>query len=308
MKVYRDLASIEISNHTACGIGNFDGVHLGHQKLVETILECSKTKRLDSLIFTFDPHPSTIINPNNGTKLIMSNSKKQKIMESYGIDHFVLAPFTHEFSKMDYKDFVYNILIEKCRAKVIVIGFNYRFGYKGMGTAESLMHLCNQVGVETVIIPPVTYEGNIVSSTYIRKLLEKGDVKSASKLLGRPFTIEGQVIQGRGLGKRLGFPTANLSLDKDLVLPARGVYAVLVSWKDSIYKGIANLGIRPTFNGDVIAFEIHLFDFGGNLYGEKLEVSFVQMLRPETKFTSTDDLVRQVQKDMLCAREILNTI
>jgi len=299
---------MKIPNFTVCGIGNFDGIHLGHQKLLQTILECSKSKNLDSLIFTFDPHPSAVLNPNNCAKLIMTNDKKKQIMESYGIDYFVLAPFTHEFSRMDYKDFAHDILINKCRAKIIVIGFNYRFGYKGLGTAETLKQMCNEVGVDTVIIPPVTYEGNIVSSTFIRSLLENGDVKSAAKYLGRPFTIEGLVTYGKGLGNKLGFPTANISLDSRLVLPARGVYAVLVSWNNNIYKGVANLGIKPTFSSNDIVLEVHIFNFSGKLYGEKLEVSFIQKLRPEIKFDKLEDLVKQVQYDVVCAERILNAI
>lgn len=308
MRVYRDLSSIKLPNYTVCGIGNFDGIHLGHQKLVQTIIKHSKSKKLDSLIFTFDPHPSAVLNPNNSARLIMSKDKKKQIMESYGIDHLVFAPFTQKFSRMDYKDFISNILFGKCRAKVIVIGFNYRYGYKGLGTAENLKRVCSEVGVETVIIPQVTHEGNIVSSTFIRSLIEKGDVHSASKYLGRPFAIEGKVIQGKGLGKKLGFPTANISFNKELVLPTKGVYAVLISWNENVYKGVANLGTKPTFDGKDIVFEVHLFDFCGQLYGEKLEVSFVQKLRSEIKFTTPDDLVKQVQKDMECAKEILNAI
>jgi len=308
MKIYRDLSSIIIPNDTACGIGNFDGVHLGHQKLIKTLLECSQSKNLDSLIFTFDPHPSKVLFPNNGVKLIMTQDKKRKIIESYGIDHFVLAPFTQEFSKMDYKDFVHKILIEKCRAKVVVIGFNYKFGYKGLGTAESLKQLCSEAGIDTIIIPPVTHKGNIVSSTFIRSLLEKGDVRNAAKYIGRYFTVEGRVEQGKHLGKSLGFPTANIYPDTDLVLPAKGVYAVLVTFNNKIYKGVANLGTKPTFNGNDIVLEIHLFDFSGNLYGQKLEVSFIQNLRSEIKFDKPEDLVKQVQRDLHNAKEILKAI
>lgn len=308
MKVYRNLSSIKIPNYTACGIGNFDGVHRGHQKLVQTLLKYSKSRNLDSLIFTFDPHPSAVLSPNNSVKLIMTQNKKREIIESYGLDHFVFAPFTEEFAKMDYKDFVFKVLIEKCRAKVVVIGFDYRFGYKGQGTAESLKKLCSEAGVETVIIPPVTYKGEIVSSTLIRSLLEKGDVKSAAKFLGRPFTVEGLVEQGKGIGKSLGFPTANISLPEELVLPAKGVYAVLVSLNNKIYKGVANLGTKPTFNGEDIVLEIHLLDFSGTLYGERLEVFFIQNLRSEIKFDKPEDLARQVQRDLINAREILKAI
>lgn len=308
MKVYRDLSSITIPNYTACGIGNFDGIHRGHQKLVQTLLQYSQSRNLDSLIFTFDPHPSRVLSPKNSAKLIMTQNKKKQLIESYGIHHFVLAPFTQEFSKMEYKDFIYNILIDKCRAKVVVIGFNYKFGYKGLGTAENLKQLCNEIGVDTVIIPPVTYKGKIVSSTLIRSLLEKGDVKSAAKYIGRPFTVEGFVQHGKGIGKNLGFPTANVSLENELVLPPRGVYAVLVSWNNNIYKGVANLGTKPTFNGNDLVLEIHLFEFDDILYGEKLEVSFIQNLRSEVKFDKPEDLAKQVQRDLLSAKEILKAI
>ncbi|NLZ52594.1 MAG: bifunctional riboflavin kinase/FAD synthetase [Thermoanaerobacteraceae bacterium] len=308
MKVYRDLSSITIPNYTACGIGNFDGIHRGHQKLVQTLLQYSQSRNLDSLIFTFDPHPSRVLSPKNSAKLIMTQNKKKQLIESYGIHHFVLAPFTQEFSKMEYKDFIYNVLIDKCRAKTVVIGFNYKFGYKGLGTAETLKQLCNKAGVDTVIIPPVTYKGNIVSSTFIRGLLEKGDVKNAAEYMGRLYTIEGYVQHGKGIGKRLGFPTANVSLEDELVLPARGVYAVLVSWDNNKYKGVANLGTKPTFDGNDLVLEIHLFDFDGILYGKKLEVSFVQNLRSEVKFDKPQDLAKQVQKDLINAKEILNAI
>lgn len=308
MKIYHDLSSLKIPNSTVCGIGNFDGIHRGHQKLIETLLQCSQTRSLDSLIFTFEPHPSRVLSPNNSTKLIMTLKQKQKIMQSYGINHFILAPFTREFSKIEYKNFIYDILINKCRAKVVVVGYNYRFGYKGEGTAQSLKELCGEKGIDTVIIPPVTYNKETVSSTFIRSLIEKGDVKNAAEYLGRPFKIEGFVQHGNGIGKKLGFPTANISLEQELVLPARGVYAVLVLRQGNIYKGVANLGIKPTFNGSDVTLEIHLFDFNGELYGEKLEVMFIDSLRNEVKFKKADDLIRQVQRDFVNAKEILKAI
>lgn len=308
MNIHRDLSSLQISNYTVCGIGNFDGIHRGHQKLIEKLLKHSKTRSLDSLIFTFEPHPSRILSPNNSAKLIMTLNQKKRIMRSYGIDHFILAPFTREFSKIEYKNFIYDILINKCRAKVVVVGYNYKFGYKGEGTAQSLKELCNEEGIYTVIIPPVTYKGETVSSTFIRSLIEKGDVKNAAEYIGRPFNVEGFVQHGNGIGKKLGFPTANVSLEEELVLPARGVYAVIVSWQGNIYKGVANLGIKPTFNGSDVKLEIHLIDFSGKLYGEKLEVMFIDNLRSEVKFDRLEDLVRQVQIDLVNAREILKAI
>ena len=278
MKIYRKLSSLQLANYTVCGIGNFDGIHRGHQKLIKELLQHSQNRNFDSLIFTFEPHPSKVLSPNNSTKLIMTLKQKKKIMSSYGIDHFILAPFTREFSEIKYKNFIYDILINKCRAKVVVIGYNYKFGYNGEGNAQRLKELCQHEGVDTVIIPPVTYKDHTVSSTFIRNLIEKGDVKSAAEYLGRPFNIEGIVRHGDGIGKRLGFPTANISLDQELALPAMGVYAVLVSLKGNVYKGVANLGIKPTFNGSDMRLEIHIFDFNGELYGKKLEVMFIEKL------------------------------
>ena len=308
MEIYHDLSSLNIPNYTVCGIGNFDGIHRGHQKLIETLLQCSQTRNLDSLIFTFEPHPSKVLSPNNSAKLIMTLNQKKRIMRSYGIDHFILTPFTREFSKIEYKNFIYDILINKCRAKVVVVGYNYKFGYKGEGTAQSLKELLSKEGIYTVIIPPVTYKGETLSSTFIRSLIEKGDVKNAAEYIGRPFNVEGFVQHGNGIGKKLGFPTANISPEQELVLPARGVYAVLVSWLGNIYKGVANLGVKPTFNGSDMRLEIHLFDFNGELYGEKLEVMFIDNLRSEIKFDKAEDLVKQVQRDFVNAKDILKAI
>ncbi|HHY70065.1 MAG TPA: bifunctional riboflavin kinase/FAD synthetase [Thermoanaerobacterales bacterium] len=308
MKIYRDLLALQIPNFTVCGVGNFDGIHLGHQKLIKNLLQCSKIKNHDSLIFTFEPHPSKVLSPNNSAKLIMTLKQKKKVMRSYGIDHFVLAPFTREFSKIKYKNFVYDILIKKCKAKVVVVGYNYRFGYKGEGTAQSLRELCYREDIETVIIPPVTHKGETVSSTFIRSLIKKGDVKNAAEYMGRPFNIEGFVQHGNGIGKKLGFPTANILLEQELILPARGVYAVLVSWKGNIYKGVANLGIKPTFTGNDMRLEIHLFDFNLELYGEKLEVMFIDNLRSEIKFNKAKDLAAQIQRDIINAKKILKSI
>lgn len=308
MKIYHELSSLQISNCTACGIGNFDGIHKGHQKLIKELLRSSQIMNIDSLVLTFEPHPSKVLSPDNNIKFIMTPNQKQQIMKSYGIGHFILAPFTLEFSRINYKDFIHDILINKCNAKVIVVGYNYRFGYKGEGTAHTLKEICHKEGIDTIIIPPVKYKGQIISSTFIRNLIEIGDVKSAAEFLGRPFTIEGFVQHGNGIGKKLGFPTANILPEQDLILPPRGVYAVLVRWKDSIYKGVANLGLKPTFNGDSIRLETHLFNFNKELYGEKLEIMFIDNLRPEIKFNTAEALAMQIQNDLIRAKEILKLI
>ncbi len=304
MQIYNDLTSMNLPNYTVCGIGNFDGVHKGHQELIKKLLCTAKEKYLDSLILTFEPHPLKVLSPNSNIKLITTLEQKKKIMRSYGIDHFVLAPFTDEFSKIDYTDFIYDILIKKCRAKVVVVGYNYRFGYKGRGTAEALKEICGKNGIDTIIIPQVTYNGYTVSSTLIRELIEKGDVKTAAELLGRPFTIEGIVKPGNSIGKKIGFPTANIAPEENIVLPPKGVYAVLARRENNVHTGIANLGVKPTFNGSNLVLEVHLFDFNRELYGENLEIMFIERLRPEFKFATVKDLVRQIQQDILQAKEI----
>ncbi|MGI6425957.1 MAG: bifunctional riboflavin kinase/FAD synthetase [Tepidanaerobacteraceae bacterium] len=305
MKTYYDLSHLEMLNYTVCGLGNFDGVHLGHQKLINKLLCCSKKESIDSLIFTFNPHPSKILYPNKSDSLILTPKQKEKIIQSYGIDHLVFAPFTRQFSQIDYKSFIYDILIKKCRAKIVVVGFNYTFGFKGEGNAKGLKEVCSKEGIKTVIIPPVTYKGELPSSSYIRKLIQNGNVRKASDFMGRPFTIEGIVVHGEGLGKKMGFPTANISFEQDIILPACGVYAVFVSWQGNLYKGIANLGIKPTFGGNEIKLEVHLFDFDNNLYGHELEIHFIDNLRSEVKFHTAEDLIRQVQKDFTRAKKIL---
>ncbi|MDD4570078.1 MAG: bifunctional riboflavin kinase/FAD synthetase [Tepidanaerobacteraceae bacterium] len=263
---------------------------------------------MDSLIFTFSPHPSKVLCPNNSDPLIMTINQKKKILKSYGIGHLIFAPFTRKFSQMKYNSFIYDILIKQCKAKVVVVGYNYKFGFEGEGNVQNLKKICQLEGLETVVIPPVIYKGELSSSTFIRKFIEKGDVKKAADFMGRPFTIEGPVVRGDGIGKKLGFPTANISFSKDIVLPASGVYAVLVSWQGNIYKGVANIGVKPTFDGNEVKLEVHLFNFNEEVYGHIFEVLFIDNLRSEVKFYNIEDLVKQVQKDFINAKKILKVI
>ncbi|WP_422445724.1 bifunctional riboflavin kinase/FAD synthetase [Thermoanaerobacterium sp. DL9XJH110] len=308
MNIYRELSSLNISTPTACGLGNFDGVHLGHQKLIKELVKQSKIRNLQSTILTFEPHPSKILRSDKADPLLLNLKQKEKIIESFGIDNLVLVPFTREFSKMNYKDFIYDILIEKCRARVVLVGFDYRFGYKGEGTAHVLEDICRAEGIDTVVIPPVTYEGRIVSSTLIRSLISNGDVKKAGAFLGRPFGIQGTVVYGDAVGRKLGFPTANISFSPDIVLPASGVYAVLVEWQEKTFKGVANIGTKPTFGKNHVTLEVHLFNFNQKIYGETIEVFFIDRIRREVKFDSVSDLICQVKSDFVKAKNILDNL
>jgi len=305
MITYTKLDSLELKNPTACGLGNFDGVHLGHQKLIKEMVRQACLKNLDSCIITFEPHPSKILNPTGADPLILNLRQKEKLIYSLGVNNLILAPFTLEFSKMHYKDFIEEILIKKCRANVVVVGSNYRFGYKGEGNSEILKQLCQKKGIEAIIIPPVMYKGQIVSSTLIRSMIKAGDVKNAREYMGHFFSIEGKVVHGNSIGSTLGFPTANISFSKEIILPDYGVYAVLVKYKEQKYKAVANIGRRPTFNGSDVTLEVHIFDFNKQIYDEFIEVYFVDQIRKEIKFNSPFELKKRMEIDCEKAKNIL---
>lgn len=305
MKTYRDLTTINLPEPIVCGLGNFDGVHLGHQRLIKELLKQSKIRGLESAILTFEPHPAKVLYPEKSEPLIMTIRQKERVIESLGVQNLIFAPFTKDFSKLNYKDFIYNILIKKCRVKTVVVGFNYTFGNKGEGNAGILKEICSNEGIETIIIPPVIYDGKVVSSSLIRSLIMEGNVKKAREFIGRPFSIYGTVISGDARGRKLGFPTANISYSPEIILPAFGVYATLVIWQDKIFKSITNIGTRPTFNKNQISVEVHIFDFNEQIYGEALEVVFIEKIRDETKFENQSKLIEQVEKDFAVAKNIL---
>lgn len=308
MKTYYDLVNTKITKPTACCLGNFDGVHLGHQSLINVLLMNSQERNLESVILTFDPHPSRILNPCKCDPLILTLNQKERIIREFDIDHLIFAPFTQEFSKKSYEEFFYEVLVDKINAKVVVIGFDYKFGNKGEGNAKVLTELCLKNGIEPVILPPIMKDKKIISSTLVRDSVKAGDVKKAQSFMGRPFSVEGIVSKGDGVGSKLGFPTANISFKKDMLMPARGVYAVKVLWQGQVYKAVANVGNKPTFNGNDIKLEVHIIDFAKPLYGETIEVFFIDNLRKEVRFNKIEDLVKQVTKDMVNAKKLLKTI
>ncbi len=307
METQKEMSLLKLCSPTAVGLGNFDGVHLGHQKLLAELKNLSVKKNLKSVIITFEPHPSKVLNPQKADQLITTSSQKESIIRSYGIDFLVFSPFTIEFSKINYRDFIYDHLIPKYNAKLIIVGYDYRFGYKGEGNAARIKEICKDEGIDVVIVPPVTYEGKIVSSTLIRSLIRKGDVLKARELLGRYFSIKGKIIHGDGVGTKLGYPTANVTIPADIILPACGVYAVLVSRCGKTYHGVANLGYKPTFDGKEIRLEVHIFNFDQEIYGEEVEVKFIKNIRKEVKFDNVEQLIAQVKNDSLTAKSILGT-
>jgi len=285
-------------------LGNFDGLHLGHQELIrKIILRAEETGGL-SMVVTFRPHPLKILAPEKCPPLISIYEEKIQLLEKLGIDVLVKIPFTLDFSAMEPRDFVKNILVDLLGAKEIFVGYNYRFGKGRKGNIRMLRDLGKELGFIVREIEQVSLNGEVISSTRIRQLLINGEVEYAAKLLGRPYTLCGIVVKGDGRGRGLGFPTANLA-SRHAIIPSNGVYAVRLFVRDNYYNGIVNIGMRPTFDAKSLAIEVHIFDFDEDIYGEEMTVYFAGKIREERKFSSAEALIGQITKDISAAKTIL---
>ncbi len=287
-------------------IGNFDGVHLGHQALFKETVKRARQKGGEATAITFHPHPLQVLRPEPPLKLICTLEQKIKLIEEAGMDYLLLLEFTRELASLEAEDFVEQILVRGLGVKELVVGYDYRFGRKRRGDTELLRLLGKRYGFEVVVIPPQKVNGLTVSSSLIRTLITEGEVALAAKLLGRYYMLCGKVIPGHGRGKRLlGFPTANLKLSREKLLPKPGVYAVFVHLDGKKLPGVMNLGFNPTFGDGYLSAEVHIFDFEGDLYGKVICLSFVARLRDEKKFSSPQELAKQIAEDCLRAKEIL---
>lgn len=290
-------------------IGNFDGVHLGHQALFHNLIEKAIALNGTSIAMTFEPHPIKVLKKNNHPPLITLYEQKVELIEKAGLDVLICLPFTQEFAAIPPKEFVEDILVKRIGIKAIVVGEDYTFGKNREGNLGLLKTLGNQCGFQVIVIKEFhiskTYPERI-SSTRIRELVMAGKVAESQKLLGRYYQIRGKVEIGRDRGgKLLGFPTANINLYDELS-PKIGVYAVTVECKGEKFKGVANIGYSPTFDDHVFTVEAHLLDFKENLYGQKIRVNFIDRLRDEKKFSNISELSEQITKDIIKARKILS--
>ncbi len=273
--------------HVAIGV--FDGVHLGHQAVIDDA----------DTVLTFDPHPLEVIHPEAAPKLIMPFEVKRDVIDGLGVDELVVVPFDKEFSKISAEDFIDQVLVERLGAKTVSVGENFRFGAKAKGDPEML---ASRSEFETRVVPLVEVDGETVSSSRVRALVAAGDVEQAMHCLGAPFMVEGPVVEGDRRGRELGFPTANLVPDDRRVVPGHGVYAAFANGNPAA----VNVGVRPTFEtGRGLLIEAYLIDFEGDLYGQNLRVAFVKRLRGERRFPGTEELIAAMHKDVQDAREIL---
>lgn len=283
-------------------IGNFDGVHLGHLALIQKNLETSQNLGLSPLIYTFEPHPRRILQPDKHPPRIMSLEDKLHWLEAAGITQVVVERFDRAFSEHPARWFAEEIIAGRLQAKSVVVGHDFRFGRGREGSAEGLRAFLPNTPVEA--LEAVKQGDAIVSSSKIRESVASGQVAAASRLLGRPYYVRGTVVPGAARGRNLGFPTANLNLQSELV-PGRGVYAVRVHLNNLQHNAVANLGVRPTFGRNQFCMEVHLLDVKEDLYEQELRVDFIQRIRPEKRFDSADSLVEQITADVQQAREVL---
>lgn len=292
---------------TAVALGTFDGVHVGHQRIISQAVALARDTQAVSAVFTFSNHPLSVIAPDRCPPLIVSPDYKAELIAALGADVLLSIPFTADFLRLTPRQFI-DLLVENLRPAYLVVGDNYSFGYHGTGNPQLLRQAGRESGYEVVIPPPVTVEGQLVSSTVIRQHIQAGRVEEASRLLGRPFRLSGVVAAGDGRGRTLGFPTANLEAIECQVIPADGVYAVRVEADGRRYRGVANIGTNPTFNGLSRRTEVHILDFSGDLYANTILVDFITRLRGEQSFAGADSLKDQINRDVAAARDILNFI
>ena len=304
MKLYQDFNVLKNHKKSIILIGNFDGVHRGHRKLFELANNYKKKFKLNIGVITFEPMPKMYFNKNVKNFRLSSISQKNKILKSLGVDFIITKKFDKSFSKVKSEFFIEDILSKKLEARYIFVSNNFRFGNKREGDVKQLIKNEKTYDYKLVKPQPLILGKKVISSTYIRLLLEEGNLKKANKALTRNWTIEGIVQKGRQQGKKIGFPTCNIDI-KDYVIAMPGVYAVSVKQKNSnkSLKAIANLGYRPTFNQKKILLEVHIFNFSGNLYNKYLSVEFIKFIRKEKKFDNVNQLRKRIQSDLKIAKK-----
>lgn len=287
-------------------IGYFDGVHQGHRRVIQRAIDLAKRKELTAAVMTFHPHPREILGQSGYTHYLTPLEEKLELFQRMGIEMAYVVHFDIPFSSVYPQDFINEFLIP-LKAKHIVVGFDYTFGYRGKGTAYTLKEL-SQERYDVDVISPITLLGEKISSTVIREYLYGGKIQEANEFLGRPYRIQGKVVHGEKRGRTIGFPTANIRLDDPYLVPRTGVYGVKVWSGDQAYFGVMNVGIKPTFEQEKKekSLEVHIFDFNDNVYDKELKVDFLFFIREEQKFAGVEQLVGQIQKDVKYAQQKMN--
>jgi riboflavin kinase/FMN adenylyltransferase len=290
------------AGRTAVSVGNFDGLHLGHQKILRAVLEHARAAGQRAAVITFDPHPMRVLRPDRAPLMIQTLSQRLAGFEEMGLDAALVLRFDHALSQVSAEEFIERILVGCLRAGAILVGANFHFGHRGAGDVRMLGEFGKREGFNVEIIPPVEIDGQIVSSTAVRTAVMSGNVAGAIPLLGRAFSLTGEIRAGAGRGRTILFPTLNLAYEQEL-RPKRGVYATECAVGGKWYSSVTNVGTRPTFDGEGVTVESHLFGFSENLTGGRMEVRFHERIRDERKFSGPDELRAQIARDVETARK-----
>jgi len=307
VQIYTDLQDIEKPfTRPFVTIGNFDGVHLGHQLLFKEVVNKARLHKGTSVAITFSPHPLQVVRPESGIKLISNCDQKRELIAMANIDVLIIIPFTKPFAKISAEDFVDQDLVNTIGVEELVVGYDYAFGRGRQGDIAFLKEQGKKKKFTVSVIEAYYVDGMLASSTQVRKLVSQGRMRDVKKLLGRFYQIRGEVKKGlqRG-GKLLGFPTANLHISSDDLCPKHGVYVTQVIYEGKCYGGVLNIGYNPTFDGQQVSAETHIFDFNQDIYGKDIKINLLQYLRDEKKFSGPEDLARQITKDIEQAKDIL---
>lgn len=306
MQVHSQLNNLPAFRNAVITIGTFDGVHTGHQHILQQLQEAAAACNGETVIITFDPHPREVLAGDKSVRLLTTLEEKISLLAHWGIHHLVVVPFTREFSELSATAYLEDFLISTFRPHTIIIGYDHRFGHNREGGLELLEAEQEKYGFQLLEIPQQVIHDAAVSSTRIRKSLQEGDVALASELLGYPYFLNGVVVHGDKMGRQLGFPTANIQLnDYRKLIPAQGVYAVTVDTGNGhLHKGALNIGTRPTFNGTELRIEVFILDFDREIYGSPIRVDFLAFIRSDRKFDNVEALIVQMKNDVEQARAI----
>ncbi|GAB3019778.1 bifunctional riboflavin kinase/FAD synthetase [Cyclobacterium sediminis] len=299
MKIYKSLDDFPDIQRPVVTIGSFDGVHLGHQKILKRINNIAKSIHGETVLVSFWPHPRMVLFPeSHGIKLLYSFDEKAALLEKFGVDHLISIPFTKEFSMMESKDFIENILVKRIKTKKLVIGYDHRFGKGREGSFAHLHAEQERYNFDLEEIPREDIDDIGISSTKIRKALKTGNIVKANEFLGRPYNLQGKVIEGDKIGRTIGFPTANIQLNEpNKLVPMDGAYLVKVNIDKNLYNGMLNIGMRPTVSGEHKNIEVNILDFNQDIYGKIINLELLEFLRPEKKFESLAALTKQLKTD-----------
>jgi len=307
VKIYQGLEEFDKVKNPVITVGTFDGVHVGHSTIFRTMKELSEACQGETVVVTFHPHPRLVIHPDSkNLKFINTQERKYELIAQNGIDHLVIIPFTKEFATTKANTFVKDILVDRMDVCKLVVGYDHHFGKNREGSFEELMNLAGKYSFAVEQIPAQDINNIAVSSTKIRKALNEGNIRYANDLLGYEYSITGVVVGGNKIGRKIGFPTANIDLqDEYKLITAIGVYACRILYNGKIYLGMGNIGFRPTINNSDLTIEVHIFDFDEEIYDETITIFFVDRIRDEVKFKDLDALKQQLVKDRVSVKAIL---